>query len=367
MKFGIANIFALTVATSVSAFSPLSSNLIASNKPSVGGRSSISPLSAKPQRRKIERDWTYTDENGETYEAGGKLEVKVFLPDDGNVKGCVFFMHGFSQYTKAYQDTLEKVANKANVAVISSETGIVSGVVLGELLSDPLAMIKDRTRAQFVLQRALSEDTKQCINMVMKGDDVFKELNIGKNVPLGVSGHSMGGGLSFPVAADCPKVNYVFTMAPVAGVPQFNPIEQGVDMRTVNNSMLVAGTWDLIAKADKIEDIYNKSNEKKKNSSTYVEIDRGLHTGFEDELVITKISLDSILGKFLDLSCLSEKLLFSLIGFVRTNTGQLKGSEELMGFFFEKMVKGQKVTAQAADQYLEENIKEKWDKKFTIV
>lgn len=359
----------------VSAFSPISPNIV-SMKPSLTSRlstssgiergaSSINPLFAKPKTKKIERTWEYEEENGDLYKAGGEMEVKVFLPERGDVKGCVYFMHGFSQYTEAYSDTLTKVSNSANVAIISPETGITSRIVLCELLKNPLALITDRTRAQFVLQRALSEDMKQCIEMVKNGDSVFKELGITKKVPKGVAGHSMGGGLSFLVAAQ-KDIDYVFTMAPVGGVPKFDPITAGVNVRASKNSMLLAGLWDLIGKASNVKDISAASNEKRSGSSTYVTIKRGLHTGFEDELVITKIPLDTILGLFLDFPWALEKGIFAILGFLRTNTGQLEGSEELMEYFFQKMVSGKKVTAKDADQFLEANLKPEWYEKFNI-
>jgi hypothetical protein len=378
MKFGLKQILAITATTSLvyradqaDAFSPLPLNQI-STKPSsiVGGQQSTmvtsSTLMGKPITKRIDRDWTYVDEGtNEEYKGEGKITLKVFLPKDGKVKGCAFFMHGFSQYTKAYSESLERVADHANIAIISPDTGITSGIVLGELLKNPFALIADRNRPQFVLQRALLEDTKQCVKMVLAGAEDLKEFSIGKNVPKGICGHSMGGGLSFPLAAspECKSINYVFTMAPVAGVPQFDPIKQGVDKRAVKNSMLLAGSWDLIGKADKVKDISVQSNMKQKDSSAFVEIARGLHTGFEDKLVITRVSLPAILRLVLGPQAAFE---IFLLGLIRSNTGQLEGSELLWEFFFDKMVKNQKVTPKAAEQYLDENLKERWLKNFDI-
>lgn len=332
---------------SVNAFSTLP--LYARSKASVSS-TSLSFKGGRPTTKKIERDWTYVNDKGEEYQSKGKINVKVFLPEDGSkIKGCAFFMHGFSQYTKAYSDTLQRVSNAANVAVISADTGITN--ILGDVITNPFG-----PNPQFVLQRKLSQDTKQCIQMIMDGSDEFKEFGIGKNIPMGVCGHSMGGGLSFPVAADFPKINYVFTMAPVAGEPAFNPITQGVDKRAVNNSMLLAGSWDLIGKADKVRDISTASNDKKKDSSSFVEIARGLHTGFEDDLVITNIGLDTILRLVFGLFSAIDNIILLFLGFLRTNTGQLEGSELLMEFFFQKMTKGQKVTVKDAQKYLDDNM-----------
>jgi hypothetical protein len=369
MKVTLQNILTFAATSSLivaqtAAFAPIPSNtpsLIVSR----GSSSTTTSLAAKrPIKTKVQRDWSYTEENGDTYEADGDISLKVFLPENGEkVKGCAFFMHGFSQYTTAYSETLQRVADNSNVAVISADTGISSRIVLGTILSNLFEMIKNREYPQFVLQRALSEDTKQIIRMISNGDEAFKEFNIGKNVPKGVCGHSMGGGLSFPVAADSPGVNYVFTMAPAFGVSAFDPIEEGVMKKTVNNSMLLAGKADLIARASKVEEIAAASNGKKKNSSVFVDIERGLHAGFEDQLVILRYPLDTILSFVLDLN-FRERIFLKFIFNTFFNTGQLEGSELLMQFFFDKMAKGQKVTLADADKYLEENIKTKWDKKF---
>ena len=315
----------------------------------------------RPTTKKVSRNWIYVDNKGEETIGKGKITVKVFLPEDESkaVKGCAFFMHGFSQYTKAYSDTLQKVSNGASIAVISADTGITS--IIGDVITNPLG-----PNPQFVLQRKLSEDTKQCIQMIIDGSDEFKEFGIGKNVPIGVCGHSMGGGLSFPVAAAFPKINYVFAMAPVPGEPEFDSISDGLDIRTVNNSMLLAGSWDLIGRANKIKAISTASNEKKKNSSIFVNIARGLHTGFEDDLVITNIGLGTILRVVFGLFSAFDNIVLILLSILRKSTGQLEGSELLMELFFEKMTKNQKVLVNDAQEYLEDNMSEKDVKKFNI-
>lgn len=167
--------------SSVSAFSALPLHA-----KSITTQSSLQMRGGRPTTKRIERDWTYVDDNGDEYKSSGRFKVKVFVPEDGTkVKGCAFFMHGFSQYTKAYSDTLQRVSNGAGIAVISADTGITS--ILGDVITNPFG-----PNPQFVLQRKLSEDTKQCIQMILDGSDEFKEFGIGKNVPMGVCGHSMG-------------------------------------------------------------------------------------------------------------------------------------------------------------------------------
>lgn len=322
----------------------------------------------QPQRKTIVRDWTYTEDDGNIYQSKGNVQIKVFLPRSvTSPRGCVFFMHGFSQLTIAYQKTLMRLADYSNVAIVSADTGITSWIVLGELLSRPLALIKDGDRAQFVLQRALYEDTKQCIRMLIDGDAVFQECNIDKSVPIGVCGHSMGGGLAFPIAAEFDSIEYVFAMAPFAGVTQYDPVKRGVNKKTVNNSMILAGSWDFIAKADNVKKIAMESDRNKSKSSIFVDIDQGSHTGFEDELVLEDIPLDRVLGLvFGFLSTLEKISFFIIMKLLGTNTGQLEGSQLLLEYFFDKMAKGEKVVLKAAEQYLVDNIETKWDKKFNM-
>jgi hypothetical protein len=122
--------------------------------------------------KSIERDWTW----GDDYKAKGEFSVDLFVPEDRCVKGCAFFMHGFSQYPIAYRGTLREAADKANVAIIAVETGITSKIVLEDVKNKPDGA--GREWSQFALQRAVSEDTKQCIRMVLEGDDVFEEYGV---------------------------------------------------------------------------------------------------------------------------------------------------------------------------------------------
>jgi len=277
-------------------------------------------------------------------------------------------MHGFSQYPVAYRQTLANACEAASVAIIAVETGATDKFVRKK--ADGI------TGLQSSLQRAISEDTKQCINMVLEGDEAFAEYGVTKCAvgnKIAVMGHSMGGGLSFPVSADC-NVDYVFTMAPAFGEPQFNPIDEGVDKRTPKNSMLLAGGWDLIAPAKKVESISAAANANKKDSSVYVYIARGLHTGFEDKIVLFSVPIFSIL---IDAGLVAKILGFAdfaffqilqnvakIIGFGRTKTGQIDGSGKLMNYFLCAMVAGKTITPEAAEKYLDDNIADIFENKF---
>lgn len=318
-------------------------------------------------RKTIERNWSF-----EGYESSGEMTVDFFLPEDGVVKGCAFFMHGFSQYPEAYCTTLKRAADKANVAILAVETGISSGFVLREAL-------KNRSEAQFVLQRAVSQDTNQCIKMVLEGNDVFKEYGITmKNVAkrVGLMGHSMGGGLCFPVAAG--DIDYVFTMAPAYGVDSFNPIAKGVGKYNVPNSLLLAGSWDIIAPANKIKKISEVSNEKF-TSSIFVDVRGGLHTGFQDRVTVFSIPLlPGLEGTSLVLNLLGivDSFIFTAVDVVQAflvllrvnkrRTGQLAGTRVLMDYFLESMVNEEKLDFEDAKKYLDDHLDDRYENNFEL-
>lgn len=77
--------------------------------------------------KNIERDWTWED-----YTASGEFSCDLFVPENGQVKGCAFFMHGFSQYPVAYRKTLKQACEASNVAIVAVETGLLSSIVQEE-------------------------------------------------------------------------------------------------------------------------------------------------------------------------------------------------------------------------------------------
>jgi hypothetical protein len=175
-----------------------------------------------------------------TREDGSDFKVNIILPsEDKKVKGVAFFMHGFSQYPKAYCKTLKKIADESQIVIIAVETGVISSAVLQEVL-------EFQDNPQFILQKAVARDTMQCIQMVQNRQEPFAECIPNKKVPLGLIGHSMGGGLCFYVASKIPSINYVFCMAPFPGEPAFAP-DAAIEKHTPRNSMLLAGKCDLIA------------------------------------------------------------------------------------------------------------------------
>ena len=290
----------------------------------------------------IDRTWTDGD-----FVPGGEIDMDVFYPEDSSgPKGAVFFMHGFSQYPKAYAKTLRKLASQADVVVFAVETGVTTNVSQGPLFSNQ----------QFWLQRAVSSDTIQLIEMMKDGE--FSDI-VDKDVPVGLCGHSMGGGLCFYVADQFPNdIDYVFAMAPAYGVAPFDPVN-ATKKTVAANSLLLAGSWDLIAPADKVETLVVNSNKKDPESSIYGLIKRGIHTGFEDRLVIINIPLTFILAFILKVDSILEYLLLRLFTFIRTSTGQLEITNELMTFFFQQMVAGNKVTLEDAMNAVSEDLKDK--------
>jgi hypothetical protein len=284
-------------------------------------------------------------------EDGSDFKVNIILPsEDKKAKGVAFFMHGFSQYPKAYCKTLKKIADESQIVIIAVETGVVSSAVLKEVL-------KFQNNPQFILQQAVATDTMQCIQMVQNRQEPFAECIPNKKVPLGLIGHSMGGGLCFYVASKFPSINYVFCMAPAPGETKFAP-HTAIQEHAPRNSMLLAGKWDLIAKAEVVKDLSALCNSKKSRSSIYVDIDRGLHTGFEDDLVIFNIdlaALGSVFGIF-------ESVIVKAFFFFRTRTGQIEITRTLLSYFCSQMVEGQRITIEQAIDILETDpdMKEKW-------
>lgn len=304
--------------------------------------------------KEIPRIWT----DG-TFTPRGEIDLDVFYPmvsssssssfvrrSSSKPKGAVFFMHGFSQFPVAYAKSLQKTATEANVVVFAVETGLTSSAARGPLFSDQ----------QFWLQRAMSYDTIQLIEMMKDGE--FSDI-VDRNVPVGLCGHSMGGGLCFYVANQFPnQIDYVFAMAPAYGVAAFDPIA-ATSKVVVSNSLLLAGSWDLIAPAKKVEQIGANSNKNMPNSSIYGLIKRGLHTGFEDKLVVGSVPLTFLLAIILNLNSFLEFFLLQIASFLRNSTGQLEITDDLMVFFFQQMVAGRKVTLGDASESLEEDQKGK--------
>jgi hypothetical protein len=290
-------------------------------------------------------------------EDGSEFKVNIILPsEDKKAKGVAFFMHGFSQYPKAYCKTLKKIADESQIVIVAVETGVISSAVLKEVL-------KREDNPQFILQKAVATDTMQCIQMVQNRQEPFAEHIPNTKVPLGLIGHSMGGGLCFHVASKFPSIDYVFCMAPAPGEPAFAP-HAAIEEHAPRNSMLLAGKWDLIAKGKVVKELSALCNSKKSRSSIYVDIDRGLHTGFEDDLVIFNIdlaALNSVFGIF-------ESVIVKAFFFFRTRTGQLEITRTLLSYFCSQMVKGERLTVEQAISILETDpdMKERWVDKSVV-
>ena len=290
-------------------------------------------------------------------EDGSDFKVNIILPSEGKeTKGAAFFMHGFSQYPKAYRKTLKKLADESQIVIIAVETGIISSEVLEEVA-------KREEDKNYILQKAVATDTMQCIQMVLDRREPFAEY-IPKDVPLGLIGHSMGGGLCFHVASEFPSIiDHVFCMAPAPGVTEFDP-SAAIKEHTPANSMLLAGKWDLIAKDKIVKELSVLCNSKKSKSSIYVDIDRGLHTGFQDDLVIFNVDLSKLLGAV----GLIESVIVNAFSFLRTRTGQLEITRTLLSYFCSQMVAGESITVEEAMHALktDPDMKEKWADKATV-
>merc|ERR1712071_659219 len=189
---------------------------------------------------------------------------------------------------------------------------------------------------------------------------------------IAVMGHSMGGGLCFPVAADTNILaDHVFAMAPAFGVQVFDPID-AVKKHTPKNAMIVAGSWDLVASAKKVKSITEASNKIKKNSSLFVDIKKGLHTGFQDKVVLFGIPLSKgagIFGFLWNIIGFTETIIFGLVraflailSLNKKRVGQLAGTQVLMEYFLDSMVEGKDVTLQASEKDLDDKLDERYEK-----
>jgi len=302
-------------------------------------------------------------------ERGGSFKTEVILPESGgeNVKGMAFFMHGFSQYPKAYRKTLETIADETNVGIVAVQTGVISSIVVKGTVRE-----RGENSPQYVLQKAVSEDTMLCMKMVKEGNESFADLGVPSgSLPTCLVGHSMGGGLCYYVASKFTDVNHVFTMAPVIGEEEFAP-EPSIEARTPKHSMNLAGNWDVIANSKKVEKITSQCNAQIPGSSMYVEIERGVHTGFEDELVLFNLNLSkarSLVFKILDYSNFTVVLVLNFFNFLRGRTGQIEITRTLMSYFIKKMVDMDEDISEEEVLDVMKNdpdMKEKWVKKVEL-
>lgn len=332
----------------------------------------------KEEVEECEEDKEEVEEGEKKVEEGEKkveeFTAMIFVPADRDIKGCAFFMHGFSQSPRAYYSMLKNACETAKVAIIAVETNLTSKCMLTGTIKSAVA----GASLEYVLQHAVVEDTVQLIEMLNRGDGAFDDFGISKSAVgnrIAVMGHCMGGGLSFRVAARC-HIDYVFTMAPSSVAKAFDPITEGLEKRTPKESMLLAGWWDLIAHANKVKEISATANSKITDSSVLVNIKHGLHTGFEDELMVFDIPADNVLkgagivskifgfGDIIVLKAIN--FAGNLISSYRTRTGQIKGSSLLMSYFLSEMTAGESITVEKARKYLDGKLEEEFEEKFVF-
>mmetsp|Transcript_8200 Transcript_8200/g.12060 ORF Transcript_8200/g.12060 Transcript_8200/m.12060 type:complete len:143 (-) Transcript_8200:84-512(-) len=136
--------------------------------------------------------------------------------------------------------------------------------------------------------------------------------------------------------------------------------------------MLLAGGWDLIAPAKKVKEISKVANSNMKDSSVLVTIARGLHTGFEDQITLFSLPISSVLKGadlakvFFGFADITLFKILGLLGTLRTKTGQIDGSSILMSYFLSQMTAGQNITPKKAEQYLDDNITDRFEDKFVF-
>lgn len=303
------------------------------------------------KRAKIERTW-------EGARDGSEMKLDVIVPPTGKPKGVVCFMHGFSQYPMAYRNTLKDISERAGIAIVAVETGLTSS----QVLSDTISRVGN---PQYVLQRAVAKDTLQCMQMIKNGEAPFNEFPQSARSKLGVFGHSMGGGLTPYVASKVKRVEYMAGMAPFFKVePEFTPEDALMEGNVPLHSMFLSGSWDLIARPSRIREVSAFVNSEKTESSIYADIDKGVHTGFQDTIVLFNARLTVYSWKFFFLQFIGafEVLLVYLIQKCLSDQGQRDLMRSFWVYFFTCMVNGTNPSPATAMSFLEndKSLKSKW-------
>lgn len=305
------------------------------------------------ETHRVKRLWT-----------GGRNSMYVdwVLPEDASdIRGVIFFLHGFSQEPKAYRPTLEHVSNQLKVAIFAPEVDLDSP----QVLEDVAGKVGD---SQFCLQRALAFDAIQCIDMTIQRQPPFSNFLPSSSLPIGVAGHSMGGGLSWFVASRFPKtISYVAALAPFPGVPAFAP----TNAIAPRHSMHVAGSWDFLAKPSQVHNLTATANSVYANSSVYVEIARGLHTGFEDDLVLFNVPITSLTWTFWYFQIFGLVDLFLLnvvIEPLLTSKVQINLARALLEYTFDAMLNEKAIDADDlwASLLSSEDVEQEWLKRVKV-
>ena len=273
---------------------------------------------------------------------GGRYIVDLALPaQKASPKGIVCFLHGFSQYPLAYWDTLHELATDLGVLIGAPETGIFSLRVLRRWLSGEFGRSPDALQES--LQRTLAEDALQMLDLMRQRAPPFDDLELSEDLPRAMMGHSMGGGLCFYVGRHA-RIPALAAMAPFPQLQGDLDPSKNIASDPPSEAVLLAGGWDFIARGSPTE----KPGEAIKqlarmcgSNALYSEIPRGLHTGFEDELVIGDWPLIDGAGGLPGPSNFLERLIrFVLVitSGVQFLTDQLDISEAELSHFLRRTV-----------------------------
>eukprot|EP00957_Ditylum_brightwellii_P066649 5057945-Ditylum_brightwellii.AAC.1 len=111
--------------------------------------------------KNIKRNWSF-----QNYKTKGEFSADLFIPKDGKINGCVFFMYGFFQCPIAYYTMLKNTCNTAGVAILAVNTGLTFDTVLSKNIKANFAIMSPH----FLLQHTVLEYTKQLIQMLQEGD-----------------------------------------------------------------------------------------------------------------------------------------------------------------------------------------------------
>lgn len=199
--------------------------------------------------------------------------------------GTVVFLSGFAQTPEAYKGLLERCAS----------AGIVVLAPLTSTLSTSRSRLQENlvNDGEFWIERAIDDSHPDLKQYLPRGK--------GKG-PVGILGHSVGGGLSYALAARIPQAQSIATMSPFPSLSKgFNPaevIEGNSFQASSRRALVLAGGLDLYSRAKNVDsDIVTPLTKALGEAAVECEFLKfGLHTVYQDFI---DFPLEEIVADFL--------------------------------------------------------------------
>ncbi|GMH37809.1 hypothetical protein BSKO_05682 [Bryopsis sp. KO-2023] len=229
--------------------------------------------------------------------------------------GTVVFLSGFAQTPEAYTSLLERCAAAGVVALVpmTSTTATSKSRLQSNLLDD----------GAFWMEHVINNSSSELQPYLPQGD-----------APVGILGHSMGGGMTYSLAALFPQAKSIVTMAPTPALTEgFEPAEVIASEKfqaSKRRVLVLAGGLDPYAKARDIKrEIVTPLTTAFGEGTVDYEFTRlGLHTMYQDFI---DFPLEDIVGGIYKEDDSREAFLTTLEEF----PGLLAGRLFLSGLRFE--------------------------------